>query len=115
MKNKTKSQENFLFRLPLRAKGLEWTKSEEGLVTLQKPNTGFFNSMAQKLFKKPKISYIHLDKHGSFIWLLLDGEKTVEELGVLMKEKFGDDAEPLYERLSKYLSILESYGFVNWV
>ena len=34
--------------------------------------------MAQKLLKKPKISYIHLDERGSFIWLKIDGEKMVD-------------------------------------
>ncbi len=113
-KNNSKNAENFPARKPLRKTGLEYTKAEDGLVILNRKNEGIMNKLAQKLFKKPPVSYIHLDEHGSFIWLLLDGEKTVEELGVLVKEKFGDAAEPLYPRLVKFLSILESYSFIEW-
>lgn len=111
MKN-NKIQENYLERKPMRAR-LEWTQ-EEGIVTLYVENKGVFNRIAQKLFKKPKISYIHLDEMGSFVWPLLDGEKTIIELGELVDEKFGESAYPLYERLAKYFQILESYGFIKF-
>lgn len=114
-KNKSQKAENLLDRKPIRSQGLEYTQTQDGLVTLNRKNEGFVNKLAQKLFKKPPVSYIHLDEHGSFIWMLLDGEKTVEEIGVPLKEKFGENAEPLYPRLTKYLSILESYGFIEWV
>lgn len=114
MKNKKDVSVNYLERKPLRHPTLQYTKDEDGIVTLNRENTGFMNKLAQKLFRKPPVSYIHLDEHGSFIWLLLDGDKTVEEIGPSIKEKFGEDAEPLYPRLTKYLSILESYGFIEW-
>ena len=50
---------------------------------------------------------------GSFLWPLLEGEKTVSEIGQAVKEEFGDKAEPLYERLVKYLEILKSYRFIQ--
>ena len=51
---------------------------------------------------------------GSFVWPLLDGEKDIVAIGVLVKEHFGEEAEPLYERLAKYFQILDSYSFVEW-
>jgi len=107
-----KDSSNFLEFIPVRADIL-WSE-KEGIVTLEIENKGLFNRIAQKLFKKPKISYIHLDEMGSFIWPRLDGKLTVSELGELVKEQFGEKAEPLYERLSKYISILKSYGFVTF-
>lgn len=107
-----KIQENYLERKPKRAQ-FEWTQ-EDGIVTLCVENRGVFNRIAQKLFKKPKISYIHLDEMGSFVWPLLDGEKTILELGELVDGKFGESAHPLYERLAKYFQILESYGFIEF-
>ena len=106
--------ENYLEKKPVRNKGLSWEQNEEGKVTLALENTGFFNRVAQKLFKKPKISYVHLDENGSFLWPLLDGDKTITELGVLVRERFGEKAEPLYERLAKYFKILESYNFIEF-
>ena len=72
------------------------------------------NRIAQKLFRKPKVSHIHLDEMGSFVWPILDGEKNIIELGKLVEERFGDKASPLYERLAKYFQILDSYGFIEW-
>ena len=111
---KAKKNENYLERIPKRPDKIKWSTDEEGIVTLDIENTGFFNLMAQKFFKKPKVSYVHLDKMGSFIWPLLDGEKDIVALGVLVKEHFGEEAEPLYERLAKYFQILDSYSFVEW-
>ena len=70
--------------------------------------------MAQKFFKKPKISYVHLDEMGSFVWPLIDGEMDIIELGKKVEEHFGEKANPLYERLAKYFQILESYNFIIW-
>ena len=115
MKNKNKKEpKNYLERYPKRPDGLEWNTDENGIVTLNIENKGLMNTIAQKLFKKPKVSYIHLDEIGSFVWPLLDGEKNIIELGELVEEHFGDKAEPLYERLAKYFKILDSYGFVKW-
>jgi hypothetical protein len=105
---------NYLDLVPQINEGLNWNKDENGIVTLEIENTGFFNTVAQKLFKKPKVSYIHLDENGSFIWPELNGEKNIIDLGVLVKEHFGEKAEPLYERLTKYIQILESYGFIEF-
>ena len=109
MKKQTK--ENYLEKKPQRAEYI-WTE-KEGIVTIEIPNTGIFNRFAQKFFKKPKISYIHLDEMGSFIWPHLDGDKTIIEIGEMVKEKFGDKANPLYERLAEYIRRLASYGFVK--
>lgn len=114
MKKANKKNSNFLERIPKRPDKIKWSTDEEGNVTLDIENTGFFNLVAQKFFKKPKVSYVHLDKMGSFIWPLLDGEKDIVALGVLVKEHFGEEAEPLYERLAKYFQILDSYSFVEW-
>ena len=51
---------------------------------------------------------------GSFLWPLFDGEKTVFEIGEFVKEHFGEKAEPLYERLTKYIQTLESYKFIEF-
>lgn len=91
---RSKQKRNYLDGKPRRREGLTWSE-EDGRVTLAIENTGIWNRLFQKLLKKPKVSYIHLDEMGSFIWPLLDGDKTV------------------YERLAQYVQILESYRFVT--
>lgn len=113
MKNK-KQPENYLTFIPIRNSEISYTSDENGLVTLEKINKGLFNKIAQKFFKKPKISYIHMEEIGSFIWLIIDGKKDIEAIGKYVSKHFGDKAEPLYERLSKYVQIMESYGFIKF-
>ena len=105
---------NYLERKPARHRDIQWKTSDDGKVTLEIENVGWANRIAQKLFKRPKISYVHLDEMGSFVWPLLDGEKDITALGVKVKEHFGEKAEPLYERLARYFQILDSYHFVEW-
>lgn len=102
---------NYLEKKPLHNEKYKWS-AEDGIVTLEIENKGVWNKIFQKLLKKPKISYVHLDEFGSFVWSVTDGEKNIIEIGEAVKEKFGDEVEPLYDRLAKYFQILESYGFV---
>ena len=108
-----KLNENYLDKIPVRNKAIRYTEDDAGVITLEIDNKGVFNLIAQKLFKKPKVSYVHLDEMGSFIWRIIDGESNVTKLGKKVETQFGEKANPLYERLSKYISILESYGFVK--
>ena len=80
---KKQTQVNYLDLVPHIAEGLVWKSDEENNVTLEIENKGLFNRIAQKVFKKPKISYIHLDELGSFAWLLIDGKSTVSQIAVL--------------------------------
>ena len=112
MKKKNVTPENLLEKKPVRNPDLRWSQDENGAVTLEMENKGLVNRIAQKLIKKPKISYIHLDEMGSFVWPLIDGEKDITEIGVFVSEHFGEKANPLYERLSQFFATLESYKFV---
>lgn len=105
---------NYLDRKPKRTQSIEWKTGTDGIVTLEIKNIGWANRLAQTLFGRPKVSFIHLDKLGSFVWPLMDGEKTITQLGELVDAEFGEEAHPLYERLARYFQILDSYRFVEW-
>ena len=107
-------EENYLERKPICKNGLNWSKDENGNVTLEMENKGVANRIMQKLIKKPKTSYIHLDEMGSFVWPLMDGEKDILEIGKFVEERFGEKANPLYERLSQYFKTLEKYNFIEY-
>lgn len=113
MKKKSNA-ENYLEKIPVRNPDIRWTVNDKKLVTLEIENKGFYNRIAQKFFRRPPVSYIHLDNIGSFVWPLINGEKDILELGVSVKEHFSDEAEPLYERLAKFFQILESYRFISF-
>lgn len=111
--NKQRNSENYLDFIMIHHEQHTFKIDNEGRVTILIENKGLFNHIAQKLFKKPKISQIHLDKMGNFIWPLLDGEHTVYQVAEQVKAQFGNEAEPIYNRLVKYLQTMESYGFIR--
>lgn len=111
---KKKKECNYLELIPAKAANLKWRMEEEEAV-LEVENTGVFNRLAQTFFKRPKVTKVHLDANGSFLWPLIDGKKSVMELAALQKEQFGEAAEPLYPRIVKYFQILENYGFVEFL
>jgi len=113
-KRKEAISKNYLEKIPMRPAHIKWNADEKGIVTLDIENTGFMNRVAQKLFRKPKVSHIHLDEMGSFVWPLMDGEKDIVALGQVVEAQFGEKAHPLYERLAKYFQILDSYQFIEW-
>lgn len=110
---KKNNGKNYLEQVPLR-QIQRYSTDENGVITLEIDNKGVFNKIAQKLLKKPKVSYIHLDEMGSFVWPLIDGKRDIIEIGEFVKEHFGEKAEPLYERLAKYFKVLESYSFIKY-
>lgn len=114
-KKQTESQINYLDLIPKQAEALRWHKDVRERVILEVENTGLFNLIAQKVFGKPRFTKVHLDVQGSFIWPLIDGEKTVADLAEEVKSKFGEAAEPLYPRIVKYFQIMESYHFVKFL
>ncbi|ETP71190.1 Coenzyme PQQ synthesis protein D (PqqD) [Lachnospiraceae bacterium JC7] len=92
---------------------LNWTRSESGEVIVEMENKGITNRIAQKFFKKPAVSHIHLQGMGSFIFGCIDGKRSVFEIGALLRDEYGEGAEPLYERLSLYMKQLQNTGFIK--
>jgi hypothetical protein len=108
-----RNKDNFIDYVFERPEGLVFNCSDEGEVTVDMENKGFTNKVAQKFFKRPSVSHIKLEGMGSFIFTKIDGNRSVYDIGLLLKEEYGDSAEPLYERLSVFMKHLESAGFVT--
>ena len=106
---------NYLDLITEKSSSLKWHTDLKERVILEVENTGIMNKIAQNLFNKPRFTKVHLDANGSFIWPLIDGKRTVEDIAVLVKEQFGEAAEPLYPRIIKYFQIVESYHFIRFV
>lgn len=107
------AKENYLDFIPVPAKGLKY-EVVDGKVTIFQENTGVFHWIAQKLWKKPRVSQIHLDDMGNFIWPHINGQNSIQDIAVLIKNEFGEKAEPLYNRVVQYFKTLASYGFIEY-
>lgn len=110
-----KVKENFMDFIPCCNPLYTWDADKKGIVTVHVVNKGFYNWLAQKLFKRPRISHIKLDGYGSFVWKQMDGKRTVYEISQLVKQEFGKEAEPIIERLVQYCQILYQNKFIGYV
>ena len=99
-----KKKENYLDFVPAVNGQNTWDRGEYGVVTIHMVNRGCYNTLAQKL-----------DEYGSFLWTRIDGVKTVGQLALELKEAYGEKAEPLYDRLVKYMQILRNNRFILFV
>lgn len=109
-----KEKKNFMDLVPVCNPDYSWEKDNKGIVTVHVINKGFYNWLAQKLFKKPKISHIALDKYGSFVWCQMDGKRNVYEISKLVEAHFGKEAEPIVERLVQFFRVLYQNKFIGY-
>ena len=109
-----KKQENYLEYIPAISGKNSWDRDAAGKVTIHMVHRGFYAWIAQKVFQRPRVSHIDLDAMGSFIFQRIDGQRTVGDIALLVKAEFGQKAEPLYDRLVKYMQILRNNGFIRY-
>jgi hypothetical protein len=59
----------------------------------------------QPRLKKPYFR-LSLDEVGSFVWEQCDGKMTVREIAALMAARFGENVQPVENRLSIFFATL---------
>jgi len=94
---------------------IESKQKEGGFYVLLKPK--FTHPLLIKhLLPRLKNPYfkIKLDEIGSFIWNLCDGKNTVKDIGNLLRERFGERVEPLYDRIGLFFQNLEKNKFITF-
>lgn len=64
---------------------------------------------------KSKFINANLDKFGSFAYTKIDGQITILKICEMMKEHFGEEIEPVYERVSKFFGHLYRYKLIDFV
>ena len=87
------------------SEGLEYEVSTDNIVTILVKQ----DHKIQKIFRKlkiriPEYKKTSMDEYGSHVFLLIDGIKSVKDIGENLEEKYGDKAHPLYERLLLFLN-----------
>ena len=96
-----KIKDNFLDYVPRPNTLFPAAPNAAGHIEIAVQNKGFFN--------------IELDDFGSFVWRAMDGERSVYAIGQLVHSAFGEAAEPLYERLCRYIKTLHDNHYVVYV
>lgn len=87
---------------------LEYEIDENHLVTIKKKQDFMIQNFFRKLkFNIPEYTKVSLDDYGSFIFLQVDGKRTVKEIGENLEAKFGEEVYPLYKRLLLFLNHID--------
>lgn len=103
-----KNNEDVLNLVFKKNENIEYKVNDSGIVIIQEKQDHKIQRVFRKLrFKIPMYKNIELDECGSFIFLQVDGNKNVKELGEILESKYGEESHPLYERLLLFLNHIE--------
>ena len=92
---------NLVFKI---SDNIEYEVDDKTVTVLEKQDHPIQKFLRKLKIRIPLYKKTKLDKYGSFIFLQIDGVKTVEEIGKNLEAEFGEDTHPLYERLLMYLN-----------
>ncbi len=112
---KIKSKKNLLDFVPVKneSEKFSFVKNEKELITIVMKRNNPMDKFVRKFIKKtPETFKVDLDEFGTFVLESIDGNKDIFTIGKEVKEKFGEDAEPLYERLGAFMNLLKNNNFI---
>ncbi len=112
-KRRSKAEINLLELIPERL--FAHSVKDDGLVVVDMPR--FHVAWMQK-YLVPRAKYpfikISLDRFGSDVWLRIDGHSDVSGIAAGLKESFGQEVEPVLERIAVFMRQLERRGFIRF-
>ena len=112
-KKSKKNEKNYLDFIPVKNPDIEYETDENGIVTVFIEWKGFYHKIAQKIFRRPRVSDSKMDKSGSFVWHAIDDEKDVPQLSKEMESEF-PKMEKSLSRLIKFLEIMKDNNLIYW-
>lgn len=112
-KKKLKISKNYFDGVPRRREDRPWRVKEDGIVEIDMENRGFYHFIAQKFFRKPRVSHISLDRYGSVVWQSIDGKNTVLDVIHIMEKEFPNEKDRMLDRVVTYLATLQRSGFIT--
>ncbi|MBS7628053.1 PqqD family protein [Candidatus Bathyarchaeota archaeon] len=112
------TREQFLQLVPLRNPALKWKRYRSGevYIILEGPRRPARRGIASKLFpvaSSPRTKRIILDKIGSFVWELCDGNNTIDDIITKLSEAHKLTRREAEIPLRAYLQTLAKRGFIG--
>lgn len=106
------SQQNYMDFIVIKNPEVEYTVNDKGRVTVMIEWKGFYHKIAQRFFKRPRVSEIDMDAYGSFIWQCINDKKTVHQLSKDLQAKYPKMEKPV-ARLIKFLEIMKDHHLIE--
>ncbi len=113
VKKSKKESKSFLDFIPVKVEKIETNLKADGFVDLIIPRDGFLDRTVRKIAKTPDKKVISLDLLGSSVWKAIDNYRNVGDIAMVIKEEFGEDADPLYDRLLPFINLLNNNEFIS--
>ena len=98
----------YLQNIPVVKESLVIETNDRRVSIVSYQNRGIQKFLRKLNFKIPEVSKIELDKFSSFVFLQINGEKNIYEIGQVLKKEYEEEIEPLYERLIIFLEFLKN-------
>ena len=106
-------EEMLSFR-PVRNGTLSWSKNSDDLVEIKVPK--FYSNIGKsfcKLVRKDQNFTAKMDKIGSVVWEQCDGQKTVDDILKILKEKFPKEKD-IDQRLFLFIQQMGSLSYIYY-
>ena len=110
MKETTK-EINLLELTPKRSVESETGEEQKVVLLIPKFRNRLTVKFIQPMLAKPFFR-LKLDAYGSFVWNRIDGKTSVLKIAEEMKEHFGESVEPVYERVGKFVQMMQREKFI---
>lgn len=87
---------------------IEYQVDNNGIVIISEKQNHWVQNMFRKMkIKIPPYKNIELDEYGSYVFLQIDGKRNIEEIGQCLEKQFGNNVNPLYERLIMFMNHID--------
>ncbi|MDZ7331217.1 MAG: PqqD family protein [candidate division KSB1 bacterium] len=94
---------------------IQFEELEDGTIILIQPK--FTNKWLMR-YILPRLSKpnfrIKLDSFGSFVWKLINGQNTVEQIANLFQARFKGEIASVHERVALFVQMLARHGFIRY-
>ena len=110
------SRQEFLRIKPLRNPSLKWDKDDEDKVTIHLPykKGGRLRNFFSRFYEIPEEKKVQLDKIGSLVWIMCDGNTTVKKVTKALRKNFKLVPEEAEAALKTYLNQLIERRFLGF-
>ena len=113
MAGRRKIPANYMDQIPIHDDKHPWRVTDDGMAEVDMEHNGFYDRIAQKMFKKPPVSHIALDKYGTVVWENMNGENTIADIVRIMEDAFPGERDRMLDRVVAFTITLKHNGFIT--
>ena len=99
---------------PVRNEKVNWKEEDGKIVLIYPKNFTRFERFLHRHLGGPDNIRRPLDKKGTFIWNMCDGEHNVDQICRATYKEFKEDIEPVLRRVWGFLQILHNLNLITF-